>query len=86
MWFSNLSTVLDLTGNAGLSKKLGHHFGALLSAIDKLPSLSSSDPSSVYAKGSSSHPNVVESTPDIPSTPPCPSVVSREQDAAMATP
>ena len=75
-WFSNSSTVSYLAGNAGLSKKLGHHFDALLSAIDKLPGSSPSDPSSVYAEGSSSHPDVMESTPDVPSTPPCPSVCS----------
>ena len=84
-WFSNSSTVSYLAGNAGLSKKLGHCFGALLSAIDKLSGSSPSDPSGVYAEGSSSHPDVAESTPNIPSTPPRSSVVPREQDAAMAT-
>ena len=84
-WFSNSSTVSYLASNAGLTKKLGHHFGALLSAIDKLPGLSTSDPSGVYAKGSSSHPDVVECTPNIPSTRPCPSAASRDQDTTMAT-
>ena len=85
-WFSNLSTVSYLAGNAGLSKKLGYRFGALLSAIDKLPGLSPSDPSGVYTEGSSSRPDVMESAPDIPSIPPRPSVPSRDQDSVMATP
>jgi len=85
-WFSNSSTVSYLAGNAGLTKKLGHRFGALLSAIDKLPGSSTPDPSGVYAEGSSSHPDVAESTPNTPSTPPRPSTVSRDQDTTMATP
>ena len=85
-WFSNASTVSYLAGNAGLTKKLGHRFGALLSAIDKLPGPSVSDPSSVYAEGSSSCSGVVELTPDAPSTPPRPSTTSGDQDTTMATP
>ena len=79
-------TMSYLTGNTGLAKKLGHRFGALLSAIDKLPSSSDSNPSGVYAKGSSSHSNVMESAPDVsPSTPPCSSHPTGDQDTVMAT-
>jgi len=53
MWFSDFATVFYLAGNAGLIKKLGHCFGALLSAIDKLTGSSTSDPS---------HPGVAEFT------------------------
>ena len=85
-WFSDSTTVSYLAGNAGLSKKLGHCFGALLSVINKLPGLSFSDPSGVYAEGSSSCSDVAGFISDVPSTHPHPSVTSRDQDSIMATP
>ena len=85
-WFSNGLTVLYLAGNTGLTKKLGHQFGALLSAIDNLLGSFISNPSSVYAEGFSFNPDVMEFTPDISSTPSHPSVASRDQDSTMAIP
>ena len=85
-WFSNASTVSYLAGNAGLTKKLGHQFSALLSAIDKLPDSSVSKPSNVYVEGSSSCSGVVKFILNAPSTPPRPSNTSRDQDTTMATP
>ena len=85
-WFSNASTVSYLAGNAGLTKKLGHRFDALLSTIDKLPGPSLSDPSNVYVEGSSSHSGFVKFILDAPSTPSHPSTTFGDQDTTMATP
>ena len=87
MWFSNSTTMFYLAGNTGLTKKLGNRFGALLSAIDKLPGSSDSNSSGVYAEGSSSRSNIMGSISDVPpSTPPCPSYSAGDQDTVMATP
>ena len=68
VWFSNPSTVSYLAGNAGLTKRLGHRYGALASSIDKLPGTTSAEPppsslSTLPSAGDSVAPGAASATP-----------------------
>ena len=85
VWFSNPSTVSYLAGNAGLTKWLGHCYGALASSIDKLPGSTSAEPprsssSTLPPAGDSVAPYAASTTPSQFA----PSV--SDQDTIMVTP